>query len=225
MANFSSARAKPDGPRSDSRRHRVGLSVGSSASDMCLAAHAVHLCASRPLVSGRCCWQVAPGLGPPRPAQHELRLAVQFTQTVARDIRRRGRSPKNGVAERFPDWTAVGFRADDRRPARGAMHGTVALTLRSPGPCFLGSRALHRSSRAALARWVRRTADRGTLSPRGGESTSLLICRHSCEARCRGTEPKHERRPIRTTHSRCCVTCGDSNPTCLTSPFELISFG
>jgi hypothetical protein len=43
---------------------------------------------------------------------------------------------------------------------------------RSPGPCFLGSRALHCTSSAALARWVRRTADRGTLSPRGGESAS-----------------------------------------------------
>ena len=33
-----------------------------------------------------------------------------ITQTVDRDLRRRGRSP-NRVAWRFPDWTAVGFRS------------------------------------------------------------------------------------------------------------------
>src|SRR5438445_13875822 len=35
---------------------------------------------------------------------------LAITQTVDRDLRRRGRSP-NGVAWRFPDWTAVGFRS------------------------------------------------------------------------------------------------------------------
>jgi hypothetical protein len=92
----------------------------------------------------------------------------------------RGRSPKVGVAERFPDWTAMGFRACDHQPR--AVEPCLALSRcrrRSPGPCFLGSRALHCTSSAALARWVRRTADRGTLSPRGGESTSLLIRRHT----------------------------------------------
>ena len=170
----------------------------------------------RPLVSGRCCWQVAPGLGPPRPAQHERFLAETLTQTVARDIRRRGRSPKTGVAERFPDWTAVGFRSCDRGPAKRAMHGVVSLTTRSPGPCFLGSRALRTRLRAALARWVRRTADRGTLSPRGGGSTSLFICRAIAGALRQPTT----QRPICTTRFRCCVTCGDSNPTCLMGPFR-----
>jgi hypothetical protein len=49
------------------------------------------------------------GLGPPRSAQRELTGGCPFTQTVDRGSFRRERSPKNGVAKRFPDWTAVGF--------------------------------------------------------------------------------------------------------------------
>ena len=97
------------------------------------------------------------------------------------------------------------------------MHGDASLTPRSPGPCCLGSRALRTRLRAALARWVRRTADRGTLSPRGGRQHVAL--------RLPPSTPKHRRRPICTTRARCCVTCGDSNPTCLRGPFEPISFG
>jgi hypothetical protein len=46
--------------------------------------------ASRPLVSGRCCRQVAPGLGPPRPAQHVLgrwlvTAVASLVQTVYRE--------------------------------------------------------------------------------------------------------------------------------------------
>ena len=86
---FSDPRAKrkPEGPRSESRPHRVGLiryrtdSVGKSA----------------------------PGLGPPRSARHEASGDCRFVRTVGRDRIRRDRSP-NGVAWRFPDWTAVGFR-------------------------------------------------------------------------------------------------------------------
>src|SRR5918993_2533506 len=76
---------KPDGPRSDSRRHRVGLSVGSIGfrGSRLAARLASTYVLRRPLVSGRCCWQVAPGLGPPRPAQHEWLLAASLTQTVA----------------------------------------------------------------------------------------------------------------------------------------------
>jgi hypothetical protein len=58
--------------------------------------------------SGRCFRQMTPGLGPPRPAQRESFLAESLTQTVCHESSR-GRSP-NGVAKRFPDWTAVGFR-------------------------------------------------------------------------------------------------------------------
>ena len=39
---------------------------------------------------------------------------------------RRGRSPKVGVAKRFPDWTAVGFRACDHRPR--AVEPCLALS-------------------------------------------------------------------------------------------------
>ncbi len=79
--------SKPEGPRSESRPHRVGLirhrtdSVGKSA----------------------------PGLGPPRSARHEGSGDCPFVRTVDRDRVRRDRSP-NGVAWRVPDWTAVGFR-------------------------------------------------------------------------------------------------------------------
>ncbi len=45
------------------------------------------------------------------PLSMSFPLRRKLTQTVARDSRHRGRSPKIGVAERFPDWTAVGFRS------------------------------------------------------------------------------------------------------------------
>ena len=59
-------------------------------------------------VSSRFCRQAAPGLGPPRPAQHEVAGDCFITPTVGSRQFRRDRSP-NGVAWRFPDWTAVGF--------------------------------------------------------------------------------------------------------------------
>ena len=59
-------------------------------------------------VSDRFCEQSASGLGPPRSAQPDPCFATGVRQTVDRDSFRRDRSP-NGVAWRFPDWTAVGF--------------------------------------------------------------------------------------------------------------------
>jgi hypothetical protein len=59
-------------------------------------------------VSDRFCEQSASGLGPPRSAQPAPYLSTGCRQTVDRDCFRRDRSP-NGVAKRFPDWTAVGF--------------------------------------------------------------------------------------------------------------------
>jgi hypothetical protein len=81
---------------------------------------------------------MTPGLGPPRPAQHDLHLSTQITQTVAA-IRSRSRSP-NGVAKRFPDWTAVGFRASRTPPIHQlAPTNRIRTTSRT---LFLGSHAL-----------------------------------------------------------------------------------
>ena len=75
-----------EGPRSDSRRHRVGLfCFGPILSATSLPAWARLGPFSRSNAVTRC-----------------------FRQTVDRDRFRRDRSP-NGVAQRFPDWTAVGF--------------------------------------------------------------------------------------------------------------------
>jgi len=53
--------------------------------------------------------QPASGLGPPRSPQRDRAGECAITQTVGCDTLGRNRSP-NGVAWRFPDWTAVGFR-------------------------------------------------------------------------------------------------------------------
>jgi len=62
-------------------------------------------------VSDRFCWQICFGawarLGPISLGSTRL-TAGRIRQTVDRDCIRRDRSP-NRVAERFPDWTAVGF--------------------------------------------------------------------------------------------------------------------
>jgi len=83
----------------------------------------------------------APGLGPPRSIQRDVHSLRSFrsvgnciTQTVDRDLRRRGRSP-NRVAWRFPDWTAVGFRSAPFVRTRFSFHASAfALRLR---PCGL----------------------------------------------------------------------------------------
>jgi len=68
-------KGKPEGPRSESRPHRVGLTR------------------HRTDAFGKC----APGPGPPRSARHEESGDCLFVLTVDRDCFRRDRSP-NGVA-------------------------------------------------------------------------------------------------------------------------------
>jgi hypothetical protein len=73
------------------------------------------------LVSDRLCGNLLPGLGPPRSAQQETRVTAALPQTVRRDRFRRDGSP-NGVAWRYPDWTAVGFRfRTSGNPVRGLV--------------------------------------------------------------------------------------------------------
>jgi len=111
---------------------------------------------------------MTPGLGPPRPAQRELLLADWLTQTVARDLISRPLT-QDGVAERFPDWTAVGFRfsivrslaghalTDTRRYDLPDPFPRIACPLRPiPGPLW------HAGSDAPLF---------GGLSPRGAAET------------------------------------------------------
>src|SRR5436309_955955 len=49
-----------------------------------------HLCSCEQrhclVVSSRCCWQSLLGLGPPRPAQHPIFLAIDRVQTVHADL-------------------------------------------------------------------------------------------------------------------------------------------
>ena len=71
------------------------------------------------LVSDRLCGNLLPGLGPPRSAQQETRVTAALLQKVRRDRFRRDGSP-NGVAWRYPDWTAVGFRFKNPRADKGS---------------------------------------------------------------------------------------------------------
>jgi hypothetical protein len=63
----------------------------------------------QPLARADILGKLTPGLGPPRPLQREAFLADRAHTDGCPRHPRRGRSP-NKVAERFPDWTAVGFR-------------------------------------------------------------------------------------------------------------------
>ena len=102
---------KPQRPRSESRPHRVGVnwyrtdSVGKLASD----------------------------LGPPRSARHRKSGDFLSVRTVDADFI--GHRSPNGVAWRFPDWTAVGFRFPEPD-----FLGSAALCLPLPeSSCGLGS--------------------------------------------------------------------------------------
>lgn len=129
---------KPERPRSESRPHRVGVL----------------------LVSDRCWWQVAPGLGPPRSARHRKSGDCPSARTVDVESSRH-RSP-NGVAKRIPDWTAVGFR--------------------SPGP-VPGFRLHLRARYQALgAAWVRRAGNRRALPSRAGTSLAATLTRLASDA-------------------------------------------
>ena len=92
--------------------------------------------------------QPAPGPGPASVhSAEEARVTAALLQTVRRDSLRRDGSP-NGVAWRYPDWTAVGFRFRNVAPPKGLdafprrasapRPRTGALTLRSRTR-FLGS--------------------------------------------------------------------------------------
>ena len=82
--------------------------------------------------------------------------AARSHRRFDRDCFRRDRSP-NGVAWRFPDWTAVGFAF--------------------PSP-FLGSRSLWISVTRILATcWARFDHDRGSLSPRLVKPLAAILTR------------------------------------------------
>jgi len=86
--------------------------------------------------------QPASDLGPPRSPQHEGAGECPITQTVGCDTLGRNRSP-NGVAWRFPDWMAVGFRF---REASSPPHSTPtpkqATDQMRSRALFLGSSSL-----------------------------------------------------------------------------------
>ena len=111
-------------------------------------------------------------------------LRLFFTQTVWRRRFSRRRSP-NGVAWRFPDWTAVGFRfrvepfaflshrsdaeAPRRRSSVRDRHvPSGASKPRLPDP-FLGSFALHQPVTRRLLRTGSDASRVGELSSRGAK--------------------------------------------------------
>jgi len=97
----------------------------------------------------------APGLGPPRSIQRDVRSLGNFrsvrnciTQTVDRDFRRRGRSP-NRVAWRFPDWTAVGFRSTPIVRTRFSFHAGFHLAVFTVAIAVANTPARHRGFSSA----------------------------------------------------------------------------
>src|SRR5688500_12008758 len=165
---------KPDGPRSDSRRHRVGLSVGS------IGFRPPRCRSERPPMCFADLWSRADAAGKLLPAWARLgplsmnrslrivshrRLPATFVVAAAH--------PRVGWRSGFPtgrpwDFALATAGLPDAPCTARLTHHAISRTLlpRITGP----SPRL----RAALARWVRRTADRGTLSPRGGESASCF---------------------------------------------------
>ncbi len=79
---------------------------------------------------------------------------------------------QNGVAERFPDWTAVGFR-DSTADSRDRSCIDLSHVHAASRTLLLGSHALGGPFLAhSRVRWVRCVADRRTLSSRGDGSAS-----------------------------------------------------
>src|SRR5205085_1117500 len=79
---------------------------------------------------------MTPGLGPPRPAQRVPGFRKAHTDGLPVS-RSHGRSP-NGVAKRFPDRTAVGFRVLTAPPP--IAHRLSSRRLHDhPDPFVLGS--------------------------------------------------------------------------------------
>ena len=190
---------KPDGPRSDSRRHRVGL-VRLLFLPHRVPKHAPQQSyASRPLVSGRCCSASDSRPGPAsarsaRPSPCEVDRTDGCPRVVL------AAAHPNGVAERFPDWTAVGFRSRPHRCFRPARMGLGPTRTNRTSRCslpdpFLGSRALDRTS---VRRW-------GPMGP------TLRVARNSLP-RCDSVATNQTLRPDPQLPR---VTGGDSNPTCL----------
>ena len=143
-------------------------------------------CASRPLVSGRCFKQMTPGLGPPRPTQHELVFRPHSYRRLPRFVL--ATAHPNGVAKRFPDWTAVGFRASYTPPINqlapmDRIHVT-SRTLREVRALLGGVRTLlfpriACPSRPFLAHLRHAGSDAslvGGLSPRGATFVSTASC-------------------------------------------------
>lgn len=116
-----SSRSKPERPRSHSRGDRVGvLSPGRAVARRalrpgeapCGGAGRV-LDRTRVLVRADSGDDLLPAWARLGPLSTYAPITGPVAQTVARGSLRRERSP-NGVAWRFPDWSAVGFRCHGR---------------------------------------------------------------------------------------------------------------
>jgi hypothetical protein len=136
-----------------------------------------------------------PGLGPPRSAQHEVCLATRFVQTVWRRRFSRRRSP-NGVAWRFPDWTAVGFRF---RSMPASRFSSAERCEHHPASCV----ALPACNRPGF-----QTPAPGPV-PRIGSPFTRPLPGGCCEL---GPTLRVSGNSLPAVRG---ATCGDVNPTCL----------
>ncbi|GEM_PF-3775004 len=148
---------KAGGPRSRSRRDRVGH------------------CLSRIDILD----DLLPGLGPPRPNQRTLCLAATHTQTVDRDCYRRGRASIDALSG-FPTgrpWVSLANRRSARRPCM-----TNAPTSDSPTPCCLGSAGCRNDLRrcsnrlGCCARPTGHSLPAGPDTPRAATLTRIVEC-------------------------------------------------
>jgi hypothetical protein len=153
---------------------------------------------------------MTPGLGPPRPAQHELPLARSLTQTVVRESFSRPLT-QMGWRSGFPTGRPWDFALDRNDASDPHASGLGPIRTNRTSRCslpdpFLGSRALDHTS-------VRHS---GPLGP------TLRVARNSLP-RCDSVATNQTLRPDPQLPR---VTGGDSNPTChwaLSSP--LVSGG
>ena len=193
------ASLKPDGPRSDSRRHRVGLVRLLFPGVTCRNTLEPSLTLPDLWSRADAFRQVAPGLGPPRPAQHDLPLARSIAQTVLRESFSRPLT-QMGWRSGFPTGRPWDFALDRINPSDPHVSGLGPTRTTRPFRCdlpdpFLGSRTLDRTS---VRHW-------GPLGPTLRTTKDSLLRGDSVAAN----------QTFRRDPQLPRVTGGDSNPTCL----------
>ena len=168
---------KPDGPRSDSRSHRVGLSVRSTARALPHEPMSIPTSGLGPMLSAD---DSRPG---PASARSAWASPCGRAHTDGCPRARASRPlTQDGVAERFPDWTAVGFRSSITAHRAGHAWPCAARAATSR-TLFLGSPRPSRPIPGSLWRAGSGAPLVGGLSPHGADAPlAATLTRSACRA-------------------------------------------